>query len=171
MKDGQDNSAAVATEWKLVRYCPECGSVGEVGNGFIDCCPDGNHAVRVPQKIAEQAHAGFAAAPTPPNEDELVRLLQRVHARLLKAQIFDLATEVSKAIAGRVAHEDELVKALEDAHEALISAGNSFLESTHSDDFGYVETFTDATHSKLEQAIASIGDALANYRARKGEQG
>lgn len=48
-----------AVQMELVRFCPECGSVGDVGPGYRDCCPDGNHAVRVPRVIAEQAQRGF----------------------------------------------------------------------------------------------------------------
>lgn len=43
----------------LVRYCYECGSIGEVPAGARDCCPDGNHATRIHPEIAAQAHAGF----------------------------------------------------------------------------------------------------------------
>jgi hypothetical protein len=44
-----------------VRYCFECGHVGEVGKEHRDCCPDGSHAVYVPQEVAEQARIGFRA--------------------------------------------------------------------------------------------------------------
>lgn len=44
-----------------VRYCRECGSIGEVPEGKRDCCPDGNHAVYLHPDIAEQARAGFLA--------------------------------------------------------------------------------------------------------------
>lgn len=43
----------------LIRYCFECGHIGEVPPGARDCCPDGNHAVMVPQELAEQAQLGF----------------------------------------------------------------------------------------------------------------
>lgn len=46
---------------KYVRYCFECGHVGEVGKEHRDCCPDGIHAVYVPQEVAEQARIGFRA--------------------------------------------------------------------------------------------------------------
>lgn len=44
-----------------VRYCFECGHVGEVGKDNRDCCPDGSHACYVPQEVAEQARIGFRA--------------------------------------------------------------------------------------------------------------
>lgn len=40
-----------------VRYCYECGSIGEIGGGFIDCCPDGNHA--------QYVHRGSRRTPLP----------------------------------------------------------------------------------------------------------
>lgn len=44
---------------RLVRYCHECGSIGDVPAGKRDCCPDGSHAVLVPEKVADQARTGF----------------------------------------------------------------------------------------------------------------
>lgn len=58
---------------QAVRFCPECGSIGEVPEGFRDCCPDGSHARYVHPVIADMAQGGFhamlnslAAPPTPP---------------------------------------------------------------------------------------------------------
>lgn len=45
----------------LVRYCHECGHIGEVAAGKLDCCPDGSHAELVPLEVARQAQAGFLA--------------------------------------------------------------------------------------------------------------
>ena len=45
----------------LVRYCCECGSIGEVPIGSRDCCPDGSHAKYIDPVIAEQAQGGFNA--------------------------------------------------------------------------------------------------------------
>lgn len=42
----------------LVRYCYECGTIGEPGEGKR-CCPDGHGAPYVPRKVAEQAREGF----------------------------------------------------------------------------------------------------------------
>lgn len=39
-----------------VRYCPECGSAGEVSAGHRDCCPDGIRARRIPSHIAAHIH-------------------------------------------------------------------------------------------------------------------
>lgn len=41
-----------------VRYCPECGSMGEIEPYYVSCCPD-NKAAYVPVKTAEQAMAYF----------------------------------------------------------------------------------------------------------------
>ena len=43
----------------LVRYCPECGHIGEVPEGSLNCCPDGSNARYVTKRIASQACAGF----------------------------------------------------------------------------------------------------------------
>ena len=37
----------------LIRFCPECGSLGEVPFSARDCCPDGSHAAHMPRKTAE----------------------------------------------------------------------------------------------------------------------
>ena len=47
---------------KPIRYCPECGLIGEIPEGKKGCCPDGVMAVRIPPNVAIQAHAGFQAA-------------------------------------------------------------------------------------------------------------
>ncbi|WP_196482023.1 DUF551 domain-containing protein [Burkholderia stagnalis] len=49
----------------LVRFCPECGSVGEVPEGARDCCPDGSAARYVPQKFAETCRETFKLAIAP----------------------------------------------------------------------------------------------------------
>ena len=43
----------------LVRYCHECGSVGNPRLGTINCCPDGGHATHVHPEVADQARLGF----------------------------------------------------------------------------------------------------------------
>lgn len=50
---------------ELVRYCPECGHIGDVGTEHRDCCPDGSHARRVPKKFAEMCQATFRMAIAP----------------------------------------------------------------------------------------------------------
>lgn len=50
---------ARTTARKLVRYCFECGSVGEVPKTALACCPDYSHSFYVPAELAEQARAGF----------------------------------------------------------------------------------------------------------------
>lgn len=53
---------ARTTTRELVRYCFECGCVGEVPKTAISCCPDNNRAFYVPAELAEQARAGFKLA-------------------------------------------------------------------------------------------------------------
>ncbi len=46
----------------LVRYCPGCGSVGPVGDGYRDCCPDGGEARTIPAPLAEKCRDTFKIA-------------------------------------------------------------------------------------------------------------
>lgn len=45
----------------VVRYCPECGHVGDVSKEHRNCCPDGSSAFMVPEKYAQELRAGFKA--------------------------------------------------------------------------------------------------------------
>ena len=56
--DGEQRLRAAPIE-PAVRYCYECGHIGEVDyTKHRDCCPDGSHARYVHPKIAEQAQCG-----------------------------------------------------------------------------------------------------------------
>lgn len=57
----EGRAQAGASQRAMVRYCPECGHVGEVGAGHRDCCPDGSQAFMVPEKHAKGLRAGFLA--------------------------------------------------------------------------------------------------------------
>ena len=55
----------------LVRYCYECGTIGEIDREkHINCCPDGNRAQYVRREVAEQAREGFLASIRPPVPEE-----------------------------------------------------------------------------------------------------
>ena len=43
----------------LVRFCPDCGAIGEVPEGKRDCCPDGSHARYVPESMAHHCQKLF----------------------------------------------------------------------------------------------------------------
>ena len=51
-----------ASSEELARFCPACGSVGDVGPAYRDCCPDGNEARRIPKRLAEKCHELFKVA-------------------------------------------------------------------------------------------------------------
>jgi hypothetical protein len=61
----------------MARFCPGCGSVGEVPSKYRDCCPDGGRARVIPESLAKHCRDLFqlainAAAPAAPaqrNED------------------------------------------------------------------------------------------------------
>jgi hypothetical protein len=77
---------------KLVRYCFECGSIGPVPAGAIDCCPDGAHAAQVPLGVAEQAQVGFATLYLPPGRraPEAPRRMDDAKALALQARMLAL---------------------------------------------------------------------------------
>jgi hypothetical protein len=53
---------AVEQQEPTVRYCPDCGSVGQVPATADDCCPDGMHARMVPLNFAKSCAATFSRA-------------------------------------------------------------------------------------------------------------
>ena len=61
-----------------VRYCPECGSIGEVPAKALDCCPDGGAARYVPERFATLCRESFmralAAPPAAPAKLEPLTL-------------------------------------------------------------------------------------------------
>lgn len=44
---------------EMVRFCPECGHIGEVSANFHDCCPEGSSARVVPKQFAEICQRTF----------------------------------------------------------------------------------------------------------------
>lgn len=46
----------------LVRFCPGCGSVGEVDKKYRNCCPDGIKARMIPKALADDCHRLFDLA-------------------------------------------------------------------------------------------------------------
>jgi hypothetical protein len=52
----------VAPVEELVRFCPACGNVGDVGPGYHDCCPDGSEARRIPRPLANKCRELFEVA-------------------------------------------------------------------------------------------------------------
>jgi len=52
----------VAPAEELTRFCPACGSVGDIGPEYRDCCPDGNESRRIPESLAEKCRELFKAA-------------------------------------------------------------------------------------------------------------
>ena len=47
-------ASVTADDLRLVRYCPECGHIGDVGAPAINCCPDA-FPLFVPIVVAQQA--------------------------------------------------------------------------------------------------------------------
>jgi hypothetical protein len=45
----------------MMRFCPECGSLGDVVPPARECCPDWGKAAFIPEQIADLARVGFFA--------------------------------------------------------------------------------------------------------------
>ena len=46
---------------KKIRYCSECGTIGNIPKGNRNCCPDPKPS-RIPISVAVQAHTGIKAS-------------------------------------------------------------------------------------------------------------
>lgn len=46
----------------MLRFCPGCGSVGEVAGTYLDCCPDGSQARVIPAALANKCRDLFQMA-------------------------------------------------------------------------------------------------------------
>lgn len=46
----------------MLRFCPGCGSVGEVAGTYLDCCPDGSEARVIPAALANKCRSLFQMA-------------------------------------------------------------------------------------------------------------
>jgi hypothetical protein len=51
-----------ATDEPVVRYCPGCGSIGQVEGKYRNCCPDGDEAREIPAALAEKCSLTFKMA-------------------------------------------------------------------------------------------------------------
>jgi hypothetical protein len=86
-----EQAAQVAPAEELTRFCPACGSVGDVGPAYRECCPDGNEARRIPKRLAEKCHELFkvalstmrAAAPASPAQAAPLPASQPMIGKLL----------------------------------------------------------------------------------------
>lgn len=58
----QNDAPQQATPETLTRFCPGCGSVGEVPDSFRDCCPDGAKARLIPASLAHHCRDLFILA-------------------------------------------------------------------------------------------------------------
>jgi hypothetical protein len=122
MKDGQDNSATVATEWKLL---DPFGGVVAIEQTAIKALARINGYKPTVETLLAYEEQGWRIVPTPPNEDELVKALEAI----------------ANCDARSVGKADMC------AHER----------------YGY---------EHCENCLSDYAlEALANYRARKGEQG
>lgn len=94
-------SAPVAGE-ALTRFCPECGHVGDVGNGYRSCCPDGGSARMVPKSLADKCRATFQLAI---KSDAAPQASEEVRDAALLARALDLL-ERNKPFYGQIGSRD-----------------------------------------------------------------
>ncbi|MBN3851952.1 hypothetical protein G3N59_01040 [Paraburkholderia sp. Ac-20340] len=57
-----DDGHEIEQAEEMVRFCPECGSLGFAPAPHLDCCPDGSHARMVPKRFAEICRDTFKMA-------------------------------------------------------------------------------------------------------------
>lgn len=58
---------------EMIRFCPECGCLGDIPVGYEACCPDWSHARIVPKRFAELCAETFrlcVSKPYPNTTDE-----------------------------------------------------------------------------------------------------
>ena len=84
--DPQDLRAGPTPE-PLTRFCPGCGSVGDVPDSYRDCCPDGAKARLIPTSLAHHCHDLFTLALGVAKESATLDDVQRdaERYRLIKA--------------------------------------------------------------------------------------
>jgi hypothetical protein len=100
--------APVAAE-PMVRFCPECGNVGEVEPGFRDCCPDGSAARVIPEPLARKCRETF------------LRVIRR-DALLPDATRLDDPATAREVIAAQRTTIRGLLRQLREAREQVVAA-------------------------------------------------
>jgi len=121
----QAGQVAVPEE-ELARFCPACGSVGEVGPGYRDCCPDGSEARLIPKRLAEKCHELFKVALS----------TMRAAAPASPAQAAPLPTPYI-SINENIQFQHLLL-------DAMIGAKNGSIATTHSEKIKALTDFIDA---------------------------
>ncbi|WP_258179018.1 hypothetical protein [Burkholderia multivorans] len=58
--------AAAAPAEEMIRFCPECGRLGDIPAGYEACCPDWSQARIVPKRFAELCAETFRLCVTQP---------------------------------------------------------------------------------------------------------
>ena len=95
---------------ELVRFCPHCGSVGEVEAAYRNCCPDGAAARYMPKSIAEQCRSTFklaisAASSTPSKIAGAEKSQNAVHTKAAHDVLAERRRQVE--VEGRMPERDD----------------------------------------------------------------
>jgi len=75
----------------MVRYCPECGTIGDVPAPARDCSPDGGHARMLPLKFAELCRGAFLQSIAQPEQQAPASSTDFMQRRGRDADIVDEA--------------------------------------------------------------------------------
>ncbi|WP_244119442.1 hypothetical protein [Burkholderia gladioli] len=59
-------AAPVAEQEEMIRFCPECGRLGDIPEGFQACCPDWSEARVVPKRFADLCAETFKLCTSQP---------------------------------------------------------------------------------------------------------
>ncbi|WP_205710467.1 hypothetical protein [Burkholderia cepacia] len=80
--------APAAPVEEMIRFCPECGHLGEIPAGYEACCPDWSHARVVPKCFADQCAETFRLCVSQPYATTSARSLEDVRADEAEHQRF-----------------------------------------------------------------------------------
>jgi hypothetical protein len=138
----------------LVRFCPECGGIGEVEPPARDCCPDGSAARYVPQKFAEACRATFKLAIAPAAPLGAHELLEIARSTGLRSFLHGVNATDARAIL-------ECYQLAVDAYRASMPADPTAPIAKWL--FDGVKQALDATHAVCLEHGCSQGETVADW--------
>ncbi|KVN29463.1 hypothetical protein WJ63_09020 [Burkholderia pyrrocinia] len=117
---------AVALTEEMIRFCPECGRLGDIPAGYEACCPDSSSARIVPKRFAELCAETFKlcvsqphGAPSAPAERRAAAAVRTLEA---KAYTYTDGAELWKPPLGRAPAPVVHASAPADEHEPSVAA-------------------------------------------------
>ncbi|KVN40969.1 hypothetical protein WJ63_27490 [Burkholderia pyrrocinia] len=124
-----EQPAAAPTE-EMIRFCPECGCLGDIAAGYEACCPDSSSARIVPKRFAELCAETFKlcvsqpyGAPSAPAERRAVAAVRTLEA---KAYTYTDGAELWKPPLGPAPAPVAHASAPADEHEPSVAADGEY---------------------------------------------